>query len=101
MTRLSVTSRAALATWRAQPLARRVRAASGTLVSVGLAVAGFLGALAGGWLADSGMVWLGLVVLAESAGVLVLGLNRDDGQDRPRRGARTPSQVLDDERLRP
>jgi hypothetical protein len=99
MTRLSVTTRAALATWRAQPLVRRVRAASGTLVSVGLAVAGFLGALAGGALI--GRWCLGLVLIAESVLVMVIGLNREDGTGLPRRGARTPEQVLDDERLRP
>ena len=71
------------------------------LAAAALMTAGGLGGLAGGWLIAR---WaLGLVVIAESAGLVWLGLNREigGGPERwPGRGARTVEQVLDDERLR-
>jgi hypothetical protein len=83
---------------RAQVLGRLARYRS-RLVSVALVLAGLAGALGGGWLV--GRWCLGLVLIFESAGALWFGLFRDDGEHVPVRGARTPQQVLDDERLRP
>ena len=93
-----VVVRAHLAAWRGQ--ARRIRARSGrTITSVVLVVAGLAGmlgfaSLLGGWC-------VGLVGMAESAGAVWVGLNRDDGQPGVRRGARTVAEVLEDERMRP
>lgn len=79
--------------------AARLRAARHSLISLALVVAGGLGAMAGGWLI--GRWCLGLVIISESVGLVLLGLNRDDGQPAPVRGARSVAQVLDDERIRP
>jgi len=68
-------------------------------VNAALIATGLLGALAGGWVI--GWWCLGVVAIAESAGLLYVGLTRDDGEQLPVRGARTVDQVLDDERLRP
>jgi hypothetical protein len=96
--RLPVVTRAQLAAWRGQ--ARRIRARSGrTITSVLLVVAGLAGALGGGALV--GRWCLGVVLIAESAGAVWVGLNRDDGQPAAVRGARTVGQVLEDERMRP
>ncbi len=96
--RLLVVVRAQLAAWRGQ--ARRIRAGSGrTLTSVLLVVAGLAGALGGGALV--GRWCLGVVLIAESAGAVWVGLNRDDGQPAPARGARTVAEVLEDHRHLP
>ena len=85
-----IIGRAHLAAWRGQ--GRRVRERLGRsrhiLVSAALVLAGLAGALGGGALI--GRWCLGLVLLAESAGAVWFGLNRDDGQPLPRRGERTP-----------
>jgi hypothetical protein len=70
-------------------------------VSVLLVAAGLLGGLAGGWLV--GRWCLGVVTIAESAGVCWLGLARDDGV-LPRvvhPGERTIAQVLEHARRVP
>lgn len=96
--RLPVVTRAQLAAWRGQ--ARRIRARSGrTITSVVLVVAGLAGALGfasllGGWC-------VGLVGMAESAGAVWVGLNRDDGQPGVARGARTVADVLEQHRHLP
>lgn len=69
------------------------------LVSAVLIVAGLAGGL--GFASLVGTWCLGLVGMAESAGVLWFGLMRDDGRPVPRRGARTVREILEDERLRP
>lgn len=92
MTRLPVRFRASMVVWRA----RLWRPQS---VSVFLVLAGLAGALGGGWLV--GRWCLGLVLIAESAGAVVVGMARDDGTGQPRRGSRTVREVLEDEALRP
>jgi len=91
--------RAVLA-WRARhrvPVPWR-RWPRGLAVSVCLVVIGGAGAVVGGWLV--GRWCMGLVVIAESAGLVWVGLGRDDGQARPVAGSRTVRQVLADERDR-
>lgn len=81
-------------------LAAAVRRHRHPLTSGALIVAGLGGALGGGALIGEWM--LGLVLIAESAGLLVAGLLRDDGgPEPPPRGAREVEDILDDERLRP
>jgi hypothetical protein len=87
--RARVVVRAQLAAWRGQ--ARRSRRLA---ASVALVIAGLAGALAGGWLI--GRWCLGLVLIAESAGVLAAGLLREDGRAAARRGRRTVGQALED-----
>lgn len=79
--------RAQLAAWRR---ARR------TVTSVLMVLAGLAGALGGGALV--GRWCLGLVLIAESAAVVLVGLNRDDGELPPRRGERTLEEILQDAR---
>jgi hypothetical protein len=96
--RAGVVVRAQLAAWRGQ--ARRIRARSGrTITSVLLVVAGLAGALGGGALV--GRWCLGLVLIAESAGAVWVGLCRDDGQPTAVRGARTVAEVLEQHRHLP
>ena len=78
--------------WRAR--LRRPQASSVFLVLAGLAGALGGGALIGQWC-------LGLVLIAESAGAITIGMLRDDGTGIPKRGARTVREVLEDEALRP
>jgi hypothetical protein len=100
MTRLRVATRAHLYAWRGHlhetrwKLRRLLARRSPTL----LVLLGGVGALAGGYLI--GRWCLGLVLIAESVGLIWLGLNQEDGADIPVRGARTAQQILDDERLR-
>lgn len=68
-------------------------------VNVALVCLGLAGGLAGGWVI--GWWCLGVVAIAESAGLIYVGMARDDGEALPVRGARSVAQVLDDERLRP
>jgi hypothetical protein len=60
-----------------------------------LVISGGLFGIFGGWLV--GRWCMGLVIMAEAAGMILLGLNQEDGTDLPLHGARTVSQVLDDE----
>jgi len=87
--RARVVVRAQLAAWRGQARRSRRLAASAALVIAGLA-----GALGGGWLV--GRWCLGLVLIAESAGVLAAGLLREDGRSAARRGRRTVGQALEE-----
>ena len=58
-----------------------------------LVAAGLAGALAGGWLVAR---WcFGLVLIAESAGAVLVGLFREDGAVLPRRGEKTIADVLE------
>jgi hypothetical protein len=58
-----------------------------------LVAAGLIGALAGGWLVAR---WcFGLVLIAESAGAVLVGLFRDDGRRAARAGERTIVDVLE------
>jgi hypothetical protein len=113
-TRVPVVPRAHLAAWRNHVAARRRRARAwsrdirtrlrharerGQVTSAALIVVGVAGLLLG---ADTVAPWmLGLTAMGISGGMLYLGLNRDDGTEMPARGARSVSQVLDDERVRP
>ena len=83
-------ARAYLATFRARCRDARARLARSrhVLISAALVVAGLAGALGGGALI--GRWCLGLVLLAESAGAVWMGLQRDDGTSLPRPGERTP-----------
>jgi len=96
-----VRSRAALIVWRehARMLQARARRSRHFLTSLALVILGMAGGLGGGALI--GRWCLGLVLIAESCGLIWLGLMRDDGTGMPRRGARTVAQVLEDERFRP
>jgi hypothetical protein len=78
---------------------QRARRRRHALVNSALIVVGLLGALAGGWVI--GWWCLGGVAIAESCALMFVGLQRDDGEPLPVRGARTVEQVFDDERLRP
>lgn len=101
MTRLEVTARAQLAAWRGE--LRRTRDAAGLRLRRRarelLVIAGALGMLGGA--AIVGTWLLGLTLMAEAGFACWVGLNGDDGGGLPARGARTPAQVLDEERLRP
>jgi hypothetical protein len=58
-----------------------------------LVAAGLIGALAGGWLVAR---WcFGVVLIAESAGAVLVGLFRDDGRRPPRSGEKTIADVLE------
>jgi hypothetical protein len=83
MTRLRVTWRAAAVLWLAHTrrAGRRLVAARSRLVPVALVVLGLGGMLAGGALVGE---WcLGLVLIAESAAMVWVGLNTDDGRPVP------------------
>lgn len=90
LTGMAVVARAYLAAWRAhgRQVRERLGQARHVLTSAALVLAGLAGALGGGALI--GRWCLGLVLLAESAGAVWVGLNRDDGTGLPRPGARTP-----------
>jgi hypothetical protein len=77
----------------------RLAARRHVLVSALMVIVGVTGLLLGAW--TVGWAVLGVTAMALSAGLIWLGMSRDDGQPVPVRGARTPQQVLDDERLRP
>jgi len=100
MTQALVATRAQLHAWAGT--SRRVRSGGGGAAArrsaLLLVLGGCLGALAGGDLI--GRWCMGLVLIAESAGAIWLGLNQEDGGELPLLGARTVDQVLDDERLR-
>lgn len=65
-------------------------------VQVLLVAAGLVGALAGGWLVAR---WcLGLVLIAESAGAVLVGLFRDDGRRQARAGERMLTDILESAR---
>jgi hypothetical protein len=98
---VEVQVRAQLAAWRHHARAARARLSRTrhVLVSAALVIAGMAGAAAGAWLV--GKWCLGLVVMAESAGVIWFGLMRDDGAGVPRRGERTVAEVLDEQRRYP
>jgi hypothetical protein len=104
MTRTLVATRAQLHVWavplrgRLRLARRRAKAAASRHSATLLVIFGALGALGGGALI--GIKFLGLVMIAESCSLIWLGVNQEDGQDVPIRGARTAQQVLDDERLR-
>src|SRR5262244_170838 len=84
---------AALAQAHARLARDRARRNRHALTSAALIAAGLGGALGGGALVGE---WcLGLVLIAESAGALWLGLFRDDRVPLPRAGERTPAQVLE------
>lgn len=101
LTGMAVVTRAYLATLRARGRDVRARLVKSrhVLVSVFLVVAGLAGALGGGALI--GRWCLGLVLLAESAGAVWFGLNRDDGEPLPRRGGRTIADVAEEYRRLP
>jgi hypothetical protein len=88
-----------LAAAHARRLRARARQNRHALTSALLVVSGMAGGLGGAALV--GMWCLGLVLMAESGGLVWFGLMRDDGTGLPRRGARTVAEVLEDERLRP
>ncbi len=90
--------RAIAVVWHARIKRTRGRVARSrhVLVSAALVLAGLGGALGGGALI--GRWCLGLVLLAESAGAVWAGLNRDDGQPLPRRGERTIADVAEEYR---
>lgn len=93
--------RAYLATARERLRHARARARSHrhVLTSAALVVLGLGGALGGGALVGE---WaLGVVLIAESAGAVYIGLQRDDRVPLPRAGERTVGQVLEAERRRP
>lgn len=90
---------AALCRAQARRLAGRARQHRHVLVSALLVVLGMAGGLAGGALI--GRWCLGLMLIAESCGLVWWGLMRDDGTGLPRRGARTVGEILEDERMRP
>ena len=98
---IEVQVRAHLAAWRGQGRLLRGRLARSRhiLTSAALVLAGLLGALGGGALI--GRWCLGLVLLAESAGAIWVGLNRDDGHPLPQRGGRTIADVAEEYRRLP
>lgn len=100
MARAAVAVRAQWHAWRGvmHETRWRLRAMLARRSPTLLVLAGGLGAVGGGWLV--GRWFAGLVIVAESVGLISLGLNQEDGQGLPYRGARTVEQVLDDERVR-
>jgi len=93
--------RAQRAAWQGQ--GRRIRArvyrSRRVITSAVLVAAGMAGALAGGALVGT---WcLGLVLIAESGGLVWCGLMQDDGAGVPRRGERTVAEVLEVHRRLP
>ena len=83
---------------------RRIAATRPTAISLFLVTAGLVGGLAGGWLI--GLWAFGLVLILESAGLIVWGLLRDDGLPdarvlAPPWGARSVTEILEDEARRP
>jgi hypothetical protein len=95
---MAVQVRAQLAAWRGH--GRHVRArlsrSRHVLVSAALVLAGLAGAPLGGLLV--GPWFTGLILVAESAGAVWAGLNRDDGEPLPRRGERTIADVAEEYR---
>ena len=101
MAKLRVTWRAAAVVWAAHAQRARVRLAAALghhapalLVALGLGGALGGGALVGEWC-------LGLVLIAESAGAVAVGLSMDDGNGPPRGRPRTVEDVLERARLAP
>jgi hypothetical protein len=95
-----VVARAQLAAWRVEAARRAHATADRVTAHLGavLIVAGAVGMIGGALLVG---VWLaGLTIMAEAGFAFWVGLNRDDGEHLPVRGARTVAQVLDDELLR-
>jgi hypothetical protein len=98
---LPVLWRAAAAQWRPRLASARQRARRDrhVLTSAALVVLGLGGGLAGGALIGE---WaLGLVLIAESAGAVWWGLQRDDGAASPRDGERTLPEILERARRAP
>jgi len=95
-----VAMRAQMHVWRGQlfELRWKLRRAMAVRSAVLLVILGGLGGIGGGWLI--GRWAAGLVIITESAGLIMLGLNQEDGTELPVRGARTVGQVLADEQLR-
>jgi hypothetical protein len=98
---MAVQVRAQLAAWRGHGRDVRARLARSrhVLTSALLVVAGLAGAPLGGLLV--GPWFTGLILVAESAGAVWLGLNRNDGQPLPRRGERTIADVAEEYRRLP
>jgi hypothetical protein len=98
---IAVVTRAHLAAWRGQGRQVRDRLARSrhVLTSAFLVIAGLAGAPLGGLLV--GPWFTGLILVAESAGAVWFGLNRDDGQPLPRRGERTIADVAEEYRRLP
>jgi MFS family permease len=84
---------------RARMFRARWRRNRHAIISLALILTGMAGGLVGGWLI--GRWCLGLVLIAESAGVVWAGLARDDGTGPPVRGARTHAQILGEAADRP
>ena len=95
---MAVQVRAQLAAWRGQGrrLRDRLRKSRHVLTSALLVIAGLAGAPLGGLLV--GPWFTGLILVAESAGAVWFGLNRDDGEPLPRRGGRTIADVAEEYR---
>jgi hypothetical protein len=87
---IAVQVRAQRAAWRGQGRLVRARLARSrhVLTSAVLVVGGLAGAPLGGLLV--GPWFTGLILVAESTGMVWFGLMRDDGTALPRRGERTP-----------
>jgi hypothetical protein len=101
LTAVAVQVRAQRAAWAGQ--GRRLRGRLGksrhVLTSALLVIAGLAGAPLGGLLV--GPWFTGLILVAESAGAIWFGLNRDDGEPLPRRGERTIADVAEEYRRLP
>lgn len=95
--RVPVPLRAGVMT-RAARARQRLRAARHQVVSAAMLILGLGAALLGGALI--GRWCLGLVLIAEAAGLITVGLLRDDGVALPRRGARTVAETFEEERQR-
>lgn len=99
---LPVLWRAVAAQWRPRlaTLRRNVSRDRHALASLGLVILGLGGGLAGGALVGE---WcLGLVLIAESAGLVMLGLQRDDGTGRaPGDGDQSLAAILERARRAP
>ena len=89
----------ATASPRAARARRALRAVRHQLVSAAMLLAGMGLGLLGGALI--GRWCLGLVLIAEAAGLIAVGLLRDDGTALPRRGSRSIGEVLEEERRYP
>lgn len=95
-----VAARSRFATWQTETARRSQAAANRVTAHLGavLIVVGAVGMIGGALLVG---VWLaGLTIMGEAGFAFWVGLNRDDGEHLPVRGARTVVQVLDDERIR-
>jgi hypothetical protein len=95
LTAIMVQVRAQRAAWQGQSRLLRERLAKSrhVLTSVLLVVAGLAGAPLGGLLV--GRWCTGLILVAESAGAIWVGLHRDDGKPLPRRAPRTVGEQLE------